>query len=83
MTGSVILNLILYFLLLLQGKVLFGVIYGHATVGCLTVYIVFNLMAAHLFIDVYRVTNIFGYALLPMVVLSFAVFVHLGYRSPY
>lgn len=76
MTGPVILYLLLGFLLLLQRKVQFGVIYGQATIGCLAVYIVFNLMAARSSIDLYRVTSILGYALLPMVVLSFfAVFV--------
>lgn len=76
MTGPVILYLLLGFLLLLQRKIQFGVIYGQATVGCLAVYVVFNLMAARSSIDLYRVTSILGYALLPMVVLSFfAVFV--------
>lgn len=74
MTGPVVLCLLLGFLLLLQRKVQFGVIYGQATVGCLAVYLVFNLMSQR-GIDLYRSTSILGYALLPMVLLSFfAVF---------
>lgn len=70
MTGPVFLCLLLGFLLLMQGKVQFGVIYGQATVGCLAVYTVFNLMS-NSGIDFYRSTSILGYSLLPMVLLSF------------
>lgn len=70
MTGPVFFCLLLGFLLLLQRKVQFGVIYGQATVGCLAVYFVFNLMSQH-GIDLYRSTSILGYSLLPMVLLSF------------
>lgn len=74
MTGPVVLCLLLGFLLLLQRKVQFGVIYGQAAVGCLAVYLVFNLMSQR-GIDLYRSTSILGYSLLPMVLLSFfAVF---------
>lgn len=74
MTGPVFLCLLLGFLLLLQRKVQFSVIYGQATVGCMAVYLVFNLMSQR-GIDLYRSTSILGYSLLPMVLLSFfAVF---------
>lgn len=74
MTGPVFLCLLLGFLLLLQAKVQFGVIYGQAMVGCLAVYFVFNLMSKR-GIDLYSSTSILGYSLLPMVLLSlFAVF---------
>jgi protein YIPF5/7 len=74
MTGPIALCLLLGFLLLLQRKVQFGVIYGQATVGCIAVYVVFNLMSPT-GIDMYRSTSILGYSLLPMVILSFlAVF---------
>lgn len=73
MTGPVCLCLLLGFLLLMQGKVQFGVIYGQATVGCVAIYVVFNLMS-HCGIDLYKSTSILGYSLLPMVLLSlFAV----------
>jgi protein YIPF5/7 len=70
MTGPLALCLLLGFLLLLQRKVQFGVIYGQATVGCIAVYVVFNLMSPQ-GIDLYRSTSILGYSLLPMVILSF------------
>ncbi|MEM7496003.1 MAG: YIP1 family protein [Myxococcota bacterium] len=70
MTGPLLLCLLLGFLLLLQRKNQFSVIYSQATVGCISVYIVFNLMS-HNGIDLYRSTSILGYALLPMVLLSF------------
>lgn len=70
MTGPVFLCLLLASLLLLQGKVQFGFIYGQATVGCLAVYFVFNLMSQS-GIDLYRSTSILGYSMLPMVILSF------------
>lgn len=74
MTGPVALCLLLGCLLLLQRKVQFGVIYGQATVGCIVIYIVFNLMSER-GIDLYRSTSILGYSLLPIVILSFlAVF---------
>jgi protein YIPF5/7 len=74
MTGPVAMCLLLGFLLLLQSKVQFGVIYGQATVGCIALYVVFNLMSQR-GIDLYRLTSILGYSLLPMVILSFlAVF---------
>lgn len=74
MTGPVALCLLLGFLLLLQRKMQFGVIYGQATVGCIAIYVVFNLMSER-GIDLYRSTSILGYSLLPMVILSFlAVF---------
>lgn len=70
MTGPLLLCLALGFLHLLQRKVQFSVIYSQATVGCLAVYLVFNLMS-NSGIDLYRSTSILGYALLPMVLLSF------------
>lgn len=74
MTGPLFLCLLLGCLLLLQRKVQFGVIYGQATIGCLAVYLIFNLMSQR-GIDFYRSTSILGYSLMPMVILSFvAVF---------
>lgn len=74
MSFPVAMCLLLGFLLLLQHKVQFGVIYGQATVGCIAIWAVFNLMSQR-GIDLYRSTSILGYSLLPMVILSFlAVF---------
>lgn len=72
MTGPVVFYLMLAFLLLLQGKIQFGVIYGQATVGCLTAYFVFNLMSNR-GIDLYRSTSVLGYSMLPMVLLSLII----------
>lgn len=81
MTGPVFFCLLLGFLLLLQRKVQFSVIYGQAIVGCLAVYLVFNLMSQH-GIDLYRSTSILGYSLLPMVLLSFfAIFIPLKVKA--
>jgi protein YIPF5/7 len=74
MTGPVALCLALGFLLMFQRKIQFGVIYGQGAVGCISIWIVFNLMSKR-GIDLYRSTSILGYSLLPMVLLSFlAVF---------
>lgn len=81
MTGPVFFCLLLGFLLLLQRKVQFGVIYGQAIVGCVSVYFVFNLMSQR-GIDLYRSTSILGYSLLPMVILSFfAIFIPLKVKA--
>lgn len=71
MTGPVALFLILgVALLVFQRKDQFGFIYGQATVGCIAVYIMFNLMSLR-GIDMYRSTSILGYSLMPIVMLSF------------
>ncbi|CAN8065457.1 unnamed protein product [Agarophyton chilense] len=70
MTGPILLWLLLGCLLLLQGKIQFSFIYGQATVGCLAVYFVFNLMSQR-GIDLYRSISVLGYSMLPMVILSF------------
>lgn len=81
MTGPVLICLLLGLLLLLQRKMQFGVIYGQAIVGCLSVYFVFNLMSQR-GIDLYRSTSILGYSLLPMVILSvFAIFIPLKVKA--
>lgn len=82
MTGPFLFCLLLGLLLMLQRKVQFGVIYGLATFGCLSVYAVFNLMSND-GIDLYRSTSVLGYALLPMVLLSFfAVFLPVHSTKP-
>ncbi len=71
MTGPVALFLLLgCALLVFQRKVQFGVIYALATVGCIAIYIIFNLMSLR-GIDLYRSTSILGYSLMPIVMLSF------------
>lgn len=70
MTGPVALCVLLGFAHMFQKKVQFGIIYGQATVGCLAVYFIFNLMSNR-GIDLYRSTSILGYSLMPIVFLSF------------
>ena len=59
-------------LLLLNGKVHFGYIYGFGVVSCLVMYFVVNLMSdAPLSVE--KTTSILGYALVPLVFLAAAV----------
>ena len=48
----------------------FGYIYGVALLGCVSVYVILNLMS-NANIDIYRVASVLGYSLLPIVLLSF------------
>lgn len=74
MSGPVAFCLALGFFLSLSGKFQFGVIYGQAITGCVSIYVVLNLMSEG-GIDLYRCTSVVGYALLPMVVLSISMLV--------
>ncbi|OSX69335.1 hypothetical protein BU14_1610s0003 [Porphyra umbilicalis] len=69
MSGPIAFCLALGIILSLSGKFQFGVIYGLAITGCVSIYVVLNLMSEG-GIDLYRCTSVVGYALLPMVVLS-------------
>eukprot|EP00188_Purpureofilum_apyrenoidigerum_P001987 Plantae.Rhodophyta-Purpureofilum_apyrenoidigerum.ctg21659.p1 GENE.Plantae.Rhodophyta-Purpureofilum_apyrenoidigerum.ctg21659~~Plantae.Rhodophyta-Purpureofilum_apyrenoidigerum.ctg21659.p1 ORF type:complete len:227 (-),score=38.71 Plantae.Rhodophyta-Purpureofilum_apyrenoidigerum.ctg21659:228-908(-) len=81
MSGPLAFCLLLGTFLLLSGGVRFGVIYGYATVGCVSMYLIFNFMCETQ-IDLYRSTSILGYALLPMVFLALiAIFVDLKKRG--
>lgn len=55
--------------LLLSGKVHFGYIYGVATLGWVSVYVILNLMSAS-GVSFYLTASVLGYCLLPMVLLS-------------
>ncbi|KYR01707.1 Yip1 domain-containing protein [Tieghemostelium lacteum] len=68
--GPFFFGLLLGFSLLMRGKVQFGYIYGLGLIGCLSMYMVLNLMSEN-GIDIYRVISVLGYCLLPMVFLSF------------
>jgi hypothetical protein len=72
MAGPLLYAFLLGMALLLRGKVHFGVIYGIAIVGCLSIYLVLNLMAGRE-LDLYRIVSVLGYGLLPIVVLAFLV----------
>lgn len=57
--------------LLLSGKIHFGYIYGIAVVGCLSIYLLLNLMSPpNTDITLICTISVLGYCLLPMVILS-------------
>ncbi|EFA76228.1 Yip1 domain-containing protein [Heterostelium album PN500] len=68
--GPIFFDLVLGFSSLMSGKVQFGYIYGLGLIGCLSMYVVLNLMSEN-GIDMYRVISVLGYCLLPIVFLSF------------
>lgn len=69
LTGPLLFCLAFGGFLLLHGKVQFGYIYGFSVLGCLSMYIVLNLMSMT-GVSVGCVISVLGYCLLPMVVLS-------------
>ncbi|XP_067026227.1 protein YIPF5-like [Acropora muricata] len=69
LTGPLLFCLAFAGSLLLHGKVHFGYIYGFSVLGCLSMYIVLNLMSMT-GVSVGCVISVLGYCLLPMVALS-------------
>eukprot|EP01111_Echinosteliopsis_oligospora_P019814 TRINITY_DN977_c0_g2_i2.p1 TRINITY_DN977_c0_g2~~TRINITY_DN977_c0_g2_i2.p1 ORF type:complete len:214 (+),score=21.73 TRINITY_DN977_c0_g2_i2:89-643(+) len=70
LAGPLFFALMMGVFLLLTGKVHFGYIYGMGAVGCVSMYLILNLMCEQ-GIDIYRVISVLGYCLLPMVLLAF------------
>ena len=70
MAGPLVFCLILGSLMMLQGKVNFGYIYGFSIFSCLGVYAITNLMCSTSEIDVWFVCSVLGYGLVPVIVLS-------------
>eukprot|EP00118_Oscarella_pearsei_P021329 m.238763 g.238763 ORF g.238763 m.238763 type:complete len:188 (+) comp40170_c1_seq3:479-1042(+) len=68
MAGPLVFCLAFGGLLLLQGKVQFGYIYGVGLLGCLAMYAVLNLMSVH-GVSMGVTISVLGYCLLPMVFL--------------
>jgi len=63
--------LALGFVLLFEAKLHFGYIYGFGVVGCLSLYVVLNLMAkTEEGVGIGQVLSIYGYSLLPIVALA-------------
>jgi len=57
--------------LLLSGKIHFGYIYGIGVVGCLSIYLLLNLMSPpNMQLSLACTVSVLGYCLLPMVILS-------------
>ena len=69
LAGPIVFAATLAFLLLLAGKVHFGVIYGVGSLGCAAVFLLLNLMSEQ-GVNVYLVASVLGYCLLPIVGLS-------------
>lgn len=72
MAGPLIFAFLLGLVLLFRGKVHFGVIYGIAIIGCVSIYLVLNLMGDTP-IDLYRTVSVLGYGLLPIIVLAVVI----------
>jgi len=69
LAGPLVWCLLLGFFLLLTGKVHFGYIYGVGVIGCLSIFLVLNLMTEN-GIDIHKTVSVLGYCLLPMVSLA-------------
>jgi len=69
MAGPLVVGLLLGVSLMLRGKLHFGYIYGFGLVGCVSLWLVLNLLSDR-GIDVMRVVSVLGYGLLPMVALA-------------
>lgn len=71
LTGPMLILGALMLALLLQGKVHFEQVYVLAVISWLSTYVLINLMTQHGGIDLYCAASMFGYGLLPVVVLAF------------
>ncbi|CAG8493280.1 2197_t:CDS:10 [Cetraspora pellucida] len=69
MTDTDLAGPLLFCLIFGTGKVHFGYIYGVALLGCVSIYMILNLMSES-GIDGYRTASVLGYCLLPLVLLS-------------
>jgi hypothetical protein len=71
LAGPFVFCFALGFFLLLAGKLHFGYVFGFGVVGCITLYILLNLLTQEgKSIEIHVVFSVLGYALLPMVILS-------------
>jgi len=72
LTGPLCFCLLLGFSLLLQGKVHFGYIYGYGVSGCISLYLLLNLLAPANATRIYfwTVASTLGYCLLPVVLVA-------------
>ena len=70
LAGPLVFALALGFLLVFSGKLHFGYILGFGIAGCISLYMVLNLMCQRASIDLQRVVSVMGYGLLPIVALA-------------
>jgi len=69
LAGPLVFCLLMGFFLLLTGKIHFGYIYGVGAIGCVSIYLLLNLMSES-DLDIYQTIGVLGYCLLPLVILS-------------
>lgn len=70
LSGPIAIIMMLGTCLLLAGKIQFGYLYGLGVSGCMSIWLLINVMSQKGGIDLYRTTSILGYGLLPIVVLA-------------
>ncbi|OTN65503.1 putative Yip1 protein [Plasmodium knowlesi] len=84
LSGPLIIVLALGFILLLAGKASFSYIYLIGIVSSLSIYLLLNMMSQNLTLDLYRTISMLGYALLPLVILSFiSIIINLRSKKGY
>jgi len=71
LSGPIAIIMMLGTCLLLAGKIQFGYLYGLGVSGCMSIWLLINVMSQKGGIDLYRTTSILGYGLIPIVVLAF------------
>lgn len=78
MSGPLLLCVILGLLLMMNGKIHFGYIYGFCVLGSVSIYCIMNFLAQQKNLELYNTMSILGYCLLPIVILAaFALFIDL------
>ena len=70
MAGPLLFAVLFGLILLLEGKMHFGYIYGFGVVGGLGVYFVLNLLSQKREVELYLTVSILGYALIPIILLA-------------
>merc|ERR1719461_833760 len=78
LSGPIVIVLALATCLLLAGKISFSSVYGFGLSGCISIWMLINVMSQKGGIDLYRTMSILGYGLIPTVILAFlGIFVSL------
>jgi hypothetical protein len=71
MAGPVLVAVLFGISLLLKRKVEFGNIYGFGLTGCMSIFLIINLMSRKgQYVELYSCISILGYSLLPFVILA-------------
>ncbi|SBT78223.1 protein transport protein YIP1, putative [Plasmodium ovale] len=84
LSGPLIIVLSLGFILLLAGKASFSYIYLIGIVSSVSIYLLLNMMSQNQTLDLYRTISMLGYALLPLVILSFiSIIINLRSKKGY